>query len=1041
MTLSSRRSCLKRIAGLTGLSPLTKYFNGILPGKGIRPDLVGIGNSEPASQSATDYLATGFRRVPELSRIRAFWWWLNGNVDKEAILRDLKQMKAAGMAGALVYDAGGPAKGGNEDVPDGPMFGSPPWIELFRYAISNAHDLGLEMGLNAQSGWNLGGPTVQPEDAMKKITFSRVTAKGPAPAHMRLPMPPAKEGFYRDIAVLAYPLRPGRSRPRPIHLFAQKAAYSDFGTWSAPDCMPLLEGLIPHDQHSDAVADLKLNDVINLSRYTNRQGDLEWQVPSGEWEILRFGYTLTGARVSTSSGKWQGLSIDYLSQSAFNTYWRTVMEPILQAVEPYLGNTLKWFETDSWEMGQVNWTALFPKEFRGRRGYDITPYLPALAGRIVESRSITNRFLYDFRKTIGECIADNHYGHFAGKAHKLGMQIRCESGGPHEAPIQALTNLGKCDWPMTECWAPSPHRPTLNDRFFGKEAACAAHIYGKRFAFAEMFTGIGRPWQGTPRNLKSTFDRSACEGLNVIGWHQFTCSPAKMGLPGQEYFADTHIDPQTTWWREASAFVDYLNRCQFMLQQGLFVADVVYYQGGAVPNYVQRQSFDPAKVLPGYDYDVMDEVALLTRTSVRNGRIVLPDGMSYRLMVLNPSRVVSLPAMKKIAELARTGATIIGPRLLQTPGLQNCRESDSEIRRIAGEMWGVCDGKNILENRYGLGRVIWGKTARQVLTSDAVPADFVFTGAHQPEAVRYIHRSSGEDEIYFVCNLGSTTEDVTASFRVAGKQPELWCPVSGKVAPAHLYENDSQVTRLPLHLDPHGSVFVVFRHRDSAGRYFTSLTASGRTVHPPEANLRSSRDGGVVLCAAVAGTYQMKSSVGSSLSVDVGPVPVALQLSGPWRVTFPPKLGAPPSATFKRLELLTQSAVPGIRYFSGTATYRKSLDVPREFIAPHFQLILNLGELYDLARVRFNGKDLGVVWKAPFTLDVTRTVKPGANQLEIEVTNTWVNRLIGDAGLPLDQQITRTNDGTYKPDTPLQPSGLAGPVLVEVHRLVQVPMP
>jgi (4-O-methyl)-D-glucuronate---lignin esterase len=1040
MRLCPRRSFLKRIAGLTGIAPLLEYFNGGLSGRTLRAAVEGTGNSEPVSKSSADLLADGFRRVPELSRIRAFWWWLNGNVNKAAILRDLTQMKAAGMAGAVVYDAGGPGKGGNEGVPDGPEFGSPAWIELFRYAISSAHALGLEMGLNVQSGWNLGGPTVLPDDAMKKVTFSQMTVKGPGSSHMRLPMPPTKEGFYRGVAVLAYPMKSGRPKPKPLHLFAQKAAYADFGTWSAPDCTPLLEGLIPHDQGSDADADFQINELINLSGYTNAQGDLRWQVPAGEWEILRFGYTLTGAKVSTSSGKWQGLSIDYLSQSAFNTYWRTVMDPVLEAVKPYLGNTLKWFETDSWEMGQANWTVLFPQEFKDRRGYDITPYLPALAGRIVQSRSITNRFLYDFRKTIGECIADNHYGHFASTAHRYGVQIRCESGGPHEAPIQALTNLGKCDWPMTECWAPSPHRPTLNDRFFGKEAACAAHIYGKRFAFAEMFTGIGRPWQGTPRNLKSTFDRSACEGLNAICWHQFTCSPAEMGLPGQEYFADTHIDPQTTWWKEAPAFVDYLNRCQFMLQQGLFVADVVYYQGGAVPNYVQRESFDPALVLPGYDYDVMDEVALLTRTSVRNKRIVLPDGMSYRLMVIHPSRVMSLPAMKKIAELARAGATIVGPKLLQTPGLQGYPQSDSEIQRIADEMWDPCDGKSILENRYGLGRIIWGKTARQVLVSDAVPADFTFTGAKQPKAIRYIHRSSGEDEIYFVCNLGEASENVTTSFRVAGKHAELWCPASGKVASAHLYENGSLVTRLPLHLDPNGSVFVVFRRHTSTRHHFTSLTVGGRAVYAPEASLRNSPEGGVELCAAVAGTYQLKSSAASNLSVDVGPVPAALQLTGPWRLTFPPNLGAPPSAKFERLELWSRSAVPGIRYFSGTAVYSKSLDIPAALVASRLQLVLNLGEVHDLARVRLNDKDLGVIWKPPFTLDVTRVVRPGQNQLEIEVTNTWVNRLIGDASLPRDQQITRTNDGTYKSDSPLEPSGLAGPVLIEVRRLVQVPM-
>ena len=928
--------------------------------------------SEPISFEA------GFQNPPVQARLHAYWWWLNGNVTKAAITRDLEWMKSIGMGGALIFDAGGPAG----PVPVGPLYGSPQWRALFKHTLNEASRLGLEMTMSIQSGWNLGGPCVTDDEAGKHVAWSESEFAGPVHIDKPLPMPRHSEGYYRDSFVLAYrlkePLRRavpkldassaqkghpaseafGGSTARPIRNLRAKSLFDELGG-SAPDCSLLLTDL-PNQPGEE---DLAANSAIDLSSHLGKDGVLHWDAPAGTWQVLRFGYTGNGGRVSTSSGAWKGKVVDYLDANAIKSYWRQVVAPLIAAAGSLAGTTLVGIQTDSWEGGGLNWTPRLPDEFRKRRGYDLIPYLPVLTGRIVGNRDASNRFLADFRKTIAECMAENHYGVMAALAREHGMFIHCEASGPHAGPFDGLLNYSHCERPMGEFWVKSPHRPTEQSRFFMKCASCAAHIYGKQIACGEGFTSIGPHWNDTLwSSQKPTFDHEACAGLNLVYWHAFTCSPLEMGMPGQEYFAGTHFNPNLTWAGQAHAFVSYLNRCQFLLQQGLFVADVCHYSGDHVPNIVGRKQADPAGVLPEYDYDVFNEEVLLTRMSVKDGRIVLPDGMSYRVMSLPSFKILSLPALRKIASLVGEGATVIGPKPDRTASLTGGSESDAEFQKLVAELWG---GGRIRET-----------TTKETLGRLGVRPDFE---APTGNALNFIHRRVGDAEIYFISNPSAQPVTVSATFRVAGKQPELWDAVSGskRDLPEFASTADGR-TCIPLEFGPNGSAFVIFRKN-----------ASG---NPAGVNFPKAKQIG--------------------------------ELSGEWSVTFDPKWGGPEKAVvFDRLVDWTQRPEEGIHYYSGIATYRKNFETTPDGA----RVSLDLGVVDQIAEVRLNGSKLGVLWCPPFRVEITGSLRAGRNELEIDVVNTWYNRLAFERDMPQKKRLTKTNVRLPVGAKPLS-SGLIGPV-------------
>ncbi|MCU0787790.1 MAG: glycoside hydrolase [Verrucomicrobia bacterium] len=934
-----------------------------------------------ASPGSTTSWENGFAQPPPEARVRAYWWWLNGNVTQEAITRDLEEMAAKGFGGALICDADGSAQHGNARVPHGPDFFSPQWRELYKHALREGNRLGLEMSLNIQSGWNLGGPMVKAEDAPKKLVWTETRVPGGTNLNLKLSRPEGRDGFYRDLFVLAVPAGAASPDRKPLKNLAEKALRQPLKPSSAPETAPLFAA----NPSTPGEQDARVADVVDLTSKFTPEGTLNWNAPAGEWQILRIGFTLNDhCRVSTCSQGWEGYALDPFDAGAFRRYWDAVVEPLIADAGPLAGRTLKYLHTDSWEVEVANWTPTLCEEFRQRRGYDLLPWLPVITGRIINSRDESNRFLNDFRRTFGDLAIDNHYRLFREGAHKHGLLIHPESGGPHAVPIDAQRCLGFNDAPMSEFWAWSwRHRVGDANRFFVKQPASAAHTYGHQLVLAEGFTTIGPHWQETLwDNLKPSFDKALTEGLNLLVWHAFVCSPDSEGLPGQQYFAGTHLNPNVTWWEKSEPFFDYLNRCQFLLQKGLFVADVAYYYGDHVPNFAQLKSSDPARILPGYDYDVVTEEVLLTRMSVKDGRLVLPDGMSYRVLVVRDLGVLSPAVLRKLKEFVGAGATLIGARPASSGTLTGFPRADAEFAELAAELWS--------SNRSFKGRVIAGKTARDVLLADGVLPDFEFSAlpgkAAQPD-LDYIHRRDGDAEIYFVANRATNAVSVNCTFRVAGKAPELWSAVTGERRFAISYQEAEGRTTLPLDFAPCGSWFVVFR--EPAAK------------HP---------------------------ATGEDNLARVTPL---AEFTGPWTVHFDPKWGGPGPVQFDELASWTERSESGIRFYSGLATYTKSFEWKPEEGNRQSSVWLDLGSVRELAEVRVNSQPCGIVWTPPFRVNITGALQPGVNTVDVDVVNFWPNRIIGDASLPPEQRRTRTNIRAITMDTALMPSGLLGPVVVQ----------
>jgi hypothetical protein len=925
-----------------------------------------------------DTLSLNFKNPPQQYGIRCWWWWLNGNITKEAITRDLEEMKAKGFSGACIFDAGGQNQQGNGDVPEGPMFGSPEWRELFVHAVHEADRLGLVLSLSIQSGWNLGGPDVTPEEATKHLTWSEITVKGPVNYSQVLPMPKVRDNFYRDIIVVAIPKRNDLPDRAPISDLSLKAAFRE-GDRSGFNTEKLLEDVDPTPHEQDAL----IKDVIILRNKLSPSGKLTWQVPEGEWTITRFGFTTSDAHVSTSSGKWQGKVIDQMNAKYFNRYWDTHVEPLLALVEPMTGTTLRYLQTDSWEGGGLNWSDNFAAEFQKRRGYEIYPYLPVIAGKIIQDRRVSNSFLADFRKTIGDCIAENHYKVFSERAGDHGMGLQPESAGPHAGPFDGLKNYGFSEIMMSEFWSPSPHRARPEDRFFVKQAASAAQIYNKQLVGAESFTTIGRHWNDVPwSTMKPPFDREVCSGLNLVFLHTFTCSPKEMGRPGQEYFAGTHLNPNITWWELAGSVFDYFKRCQYLLQKGYVATDVLYYYGDHVPNIGHLKAFDPAKVLPGYDYDLINEERLLKLT-VKDGLITLPHGKNYKVLVLPELKTLSLAALTKIRDIVLDGGTVVGTKPTHMTSLSGYPESATKFTKLANELWGEEAGE-MGQRQSGKGIMIWGQSARNYLEKGGIPQDLEIVHKSPDQEYDYIHRIIGNTDVYFISSQNEKPVSGNFAFRIAGKQPELWNPLTGGVDDAKSYKQGNGKTILPLSFDSYGSVFVIFRK---------------------------------AIPVSQAGSSDTNSASYKTLAT----------IKGPWKVTLDSTVNVPMPLDFSSLVSWTKHTEKALHHYSGKGVYSTTFDFTS--LKKNETYLISLGNVQDvgIAKVKLNGKDMGVVWTPPFRLDITNELRKKGNILEIEVINSWRNRLVGDRGQPKEKRFTQTNI-TINPDWQLLDAGLLGPV-------------
>lgn len=883
----------------------------------------------------------------------AFWCWLNGNMSATSITRDLEAMKSKGIRRAEIWDVA--AVKNPSFIPAGGAFLGDQSVKLIRHAIAEGRRLQMRIGIVASSGWNAGGSWVTPEWASKNLYYSKVEIAGAKDISIDLPFPQFPEGcpmkdkqtpvYYRDVCVLAFP----------------------FTTDSTID---------------------KVSHVISLTPFF-KNGHLTWKAPEGKWTILRFVCSNNGQRLIVPSPNSNGLFIDFFDPAATKRHLQYFMDRLGVTPENSPEAGLAYFEFDSMELSEgTPWTDSFPSIFRQREGYDIEKYLPILAGWRI--RDVTDRFLYDFKKCVSDQLIFSHYRTGTEFLKKYNALLVSESGGPgppvwDTCPVDALKALGNVSVPRGEFWI--RHR----NMFLIKEISSAAHIYGKRIVDAESFT-TWRRWKDAPFEMKKIVDRAFCEGLNNITFHTFSSTNPEDGLPGRTYHAGYDMNPGNTWWNKSKPFMDYLTRCSFLLQQGLFVGDACYYYGDQAPNFFPLYHNVPEKpriagLGKGYDFDVINSDVILNRMTVKDGRLQLPNGMSYALMILPDQVHMPLPVLQKIEKLVKAGATIVGPRPQTVPGLRDWEKENVQLNQLADHLWGTHAGNPIVEEVYGKGKIISGMTPDEVLHKKKIKQDFIYSGTTE---IDFIHRRTDFGDLYFLRNESDEPVTSKCSFRVTNKYPELWDASTGDMYRVEGVSSDNDHTSFELSLPAHGSIFVIFADRK-------------RGLLPAVNNKSETR---------------------------------VTEISGPWKINFPPNWGAPPSANFDHLISWTESDDKGIKYFSGTATYQHSFSIAKESLGK--KITLDLGEVRDLAEIFVNGKSAGILWKKPYAADITKYVRAGENELKIEVVNMWSNRLTGDMLSDPKDRFCKTNQPYMKSevwpggDEPfhLQTAGLLGPVKI-----------
>ena len=781
---------------------------------------------------------------------------------------------------------------------------------------------------------------------------------------------------------------------------------------------------------------VRAESLVDLTDRIDADGRLQWDVPEGEWTILRIGYTPTGQQNLPATDTGRGLECDKLSRHGVEAHFPHVLGRLTEKVGDATGETLIGGHVDSWELGAQNCTADLTDEFRRRCGYDLETYLPVMAGgRVVGSEEVSERFLWDLRRTMADLIAEEYYARLGELCHEHGLDFSAEPCGAQQFLYDSVGYYSIPDLPMGEFWEGSGLRKDC------KAAGSVAQVYDRPVAGVEAYTsGVSsKAWQRDPFTMKGQGDLAFCSGVNRMVFHRYAQQPWIDRKPGMTFSRwGIHFERTLTWWEQGAAWMDYLARSQFMLQRGRQVTDVCCLSSEGVPApFNWANQFSPP-IPAGYDFAVCSNNKLRQMT-VRDGKILLPGGQTYRVLLLPDEQAMTPERLEQVARLVKAGATVIGPKPERSPSLKDYPAGDRRVEALAEDVWADCDGKSVKKHAYGKGKICWGKSLEDVFAEMGVPPDFEYRGAGEAE-LEFIHRRTEHADIYFVSNQSAEPVRANCLFRVSGRIPEFWRPDSATVSDAAVYAQRDERTSVPLRFEPYGSVFVVFR-RSANGKPFTAVARNGELIQhasagAPQAGadrlveLRVLTDGKTEARLWKAGTYDLKRADGKSLTVSVEDIPDPLEIRGPWEVRFPEGWGAPDRVTLDRLTSWTEHTDPGVRYFSGTATYVQEFKIPAERLGEGRILELDLGELKNLAEVMLNGRDLGVLWKKPFAVDITDAAKPGKNTLEVRVTNLWPNRLIGDQHLPEDERYTYSVWNPYTRDSELLPSGLFGPVRV-----------
>ncbi|MEI4509380.1 glycosyl hydrolase [Sphingopyxis sp. CCNWLW253] len=1077
----------------------------------------------PAVAQSADPMREDFASPPHEARPWVWWHWLDGNVTREGINRDLEWFERIGIGGFQLFDVAQP--GVPKVVDHRLIYMRPDWQGAFRHAIAEGRRRGMEAGIASSPGWSeTGGPWVTPEAAMKKLVWSETLVEGGRRFAGRLAPPPAVAGpfqdiardqaakatasFYRDVAVLAWrvpadagPLpaakisasggtldaalltgsaldrAPGAvlplaqaspqwvrfdyDRPQTIRsvvvgltrpgLFdvapiATLEASEDGAAFRAVRDLPLSTfhqntvsfpavtarafrvtfrpptrigtiwrrilnlrapgiannrydqpppvqdirlqrlALLPDARvtrfedkagfatapdyyalatpEADAGSIVPAAGVIDLTARLTPDGSLDWTPPRGRWQVLRLGASLTGAVNAPAPTEATGYEVDKLDAGAVAAYMDRYLDTYRATLPPELlgARGVTTILNDSIEAGSQNWTRAMIDAFRARRGYDPTPWLPALTGRIVDSAEASDRFLWDYRTTIAELLAANHYGQVAMSARSAGLRVRAEALEDHR-PILGddMAMRAHADEPAGAIWAPNQKSgidPTSIADLQG--AASVAHLYGRDAVAAEAFTSALAPWAGSPRSLKRVADTAFALGVTRLMLHSSVHQPVEGKPPGLTLgIFGQYFNRNETWAGQARAWIDYLARSQYLLRQGQYVADIAYFHGEEAPLTGLYGEHEVGDIPAGHGFDFVNAGALVNLLRVEDGRLVTPSGMEYRLLQLGgTSSEMTLPTLRHIAALVDAGATVVGKRPVGSPSLADDR---ADYDRLVASLW--CEGR------------VLDIAAAEALKRLGVGPDWQVTG--EPLPLRVLHRTMKDRDIYFLASGSRSAARTEIAFRVIGRAPELWDADSGAVTPLPYRVEDGR-TIVPLVFDPDGSAFVIFRE--------------GAGAAP-------------------------KSATREELLLD---------LSKGWTLSFQPERGGPDASVLADAASWSESSDPRIRYFSGTGSYSRDVTLDRHQLAGK-RLLLDLGEVGEIVDVVVNGRTLRTLWKPPYRLDISAALVPGANRIELRVTNLWVNRLIGDARPGVDKR-TATAIATYRPDAPLLPSGLIGPV-------------
>lgn len=950
------------------------------------------------AQDAYDVLKKGFETPPDCARPKIYYWWLNGYVDTGRIKEEIKAMRDVGITGFDIFEIGVNAT--DTVTPAGPAFLSPESLHAIKIALDEAGKYGMEVGLNMASSWNAGGSWVTPEFASKAIYMSKIRIDDAnRQQKIKLPFPQVPQKDNRGQETIIKFNRNGK----PVY-------YREIAVVALPS--------------NKVIADTAK--IIDVTRFFDPQDEtLNWQVPEGDWDVYRFITSNSTEKLMLPSPNSTGPIIDHFDADATRMHFDYVIEKLKTVVPDFRESSLKSLYLASYEAKGMTWTPGLPAVFKDMHRYDIYKFLPLLFNKDLYQHSLAERFQADFQKTLSELMINNFYRKAKEIANSYGLKVNSESGGPgyplHNVPVEPLKSLGAVDIPRGEFWI--NHNRLNKDGIdvlrMVKEVSAASHIYRRKIVEQEAFTTF-QHWQEAPSDMKPYGDRAFCEGMNKVVFHGFTHYPGNIKEPGSVYYAGTHYNDKNIWFSKTEPFNDYLSRVSYILQETDFFADVLYYYGDRTPNFTGHKNSRFA-VGAGYDYEVVN-TEIFTKLTVENKKVKLPSGAVFELLYLDPEKEMHPEVLKKIEDLLRQGARIIGEKPLRTSV-----EHDNGTQQLIDKLWDKT-------NKSGF--VMTDVTPLVLLQKMNVQPDISYPGFEFND-LDYTHYQKDGLDFYFVRNTRDKWVTKNVNFRQQNKIPEIWDPKTGEIVSPDIYSLNSASVGIPVSLPPYGATFYVFGKGENRAKY-DRVTC----LNQPCAQLLTYRNRTYML---TDGVFEL--SKGNQKYAFENQV-ATQAVDGAWELFFPGVFDTPGKVILPGLTSWTESENEKIKYYSGTATYKKTFqyDINSVFKKEGQKIFLDLGELSKVGSVVLNDVPLGIAWTKPHWFDVTGIIRPGDNTLVVEVANTWSNRLTGDA-ITGEKYATTNINGTniaglnkvHVPwaQVPLIESGLLGPVTLKTVNPVE----